>query len=57
MNSTPTKRRRGVLEPTIFAIVGVIILIGLGIWQLDRKQWRDHDRAAVACAGKSAAAR
>ncbi len=41
MNSTPTKRRRGVVEPTIFAIVGVIILIGLGIWQLDRKQWKE----------------
>jgi surfeit locus 1 family protein len=34
--------RRGVLEPTIFAIVGVTILIGLGVWQLDRKVWKEN---------------
>jgi len=36
------KRRRGVIEPTVFAIVGVAILIGLGIWQLDRKTWKEN---------------
>jgi len=34
--------RRGILEPTIFAIVGVAILVGLGIWQLDRKVWKEN---------------
>lgn len=34
--------RRGVLEPTVFAIVGVTILIGLGIWQLDRRVWKEN---------------
>jgi surfeit locus 1 family protein len=35
------KRKRGVLEPTIFAVIGVAILIGFGIWQLDRKAWKE----------------
>jgi surfeit locus 1 family protein len=26
----------------VFAIVGVTILIGLGIWQLDRKTWKEN---------------
>ena len=42
MNAPPPKARRGVLEPTIFAIVGLAILIGLGIWQLDRKAWKEN---------------
>jgi surfeit locus 1 family protein len=41
------KRRGGVLEPTVFAIVGVAILIGLGIWQLDRKTWKENLIATV----------
>jgi surfeit locus 1 family protein len=36
------RARRGVLEPTIFALVGVAILIGFGIWQLDRKVWKEN---------------
>lgn len=34
--------RRGILEPTIFALVGVAILVGLGVWQLDRKVWKEN---------------
>lgn len=41
------KAGRGVLEPTIFALVGVAILIGLGIWQLDRKVWKENLIAAM----------
>jgi surfeit locus 1 family protein len=37
----PVKSRSGILEATIFAVVGVTILIGLGIWQLDRKVWKE----------------
>ena len=33
----PRKRRRSVLDATVSALVGVVILSGLGIWQLDRK--------------------
>ena len=39
--------RRGILEPTIFAIVGVAILVGLGVWQLDRKVWKENLIAAM----------
>jgi len=35
-------RRGGVLEATVFAAVGVAILVGLGIWQLDRKVWKEN---------------
>jgi surfeit locus 1 family protein len=37
----PPPKRRGVLEPTIFALVGMAILVGLGVWQLDRKVWKE----------------
>ena len=40
-------RRRGVIEPTIFALAGIAILIGLGIWQLDRKVWKENLIATV----------
>jgi len=29
-----------VIEATIFAVVGIAFLIGLGVWQLDRKTWK-----------------
>ncbi len=35
------------LEPTIFAVVGVAFLVGLGVWQLDRKTWKENLIAAV----------
>ncbi len=36
------KRRGGVVEATVFTLAGVAILIGLGIWQLDRKIWKEN---------------
>jgi surfeit locus 1 family protein len=36
------KRRGGVIEATIFTIVCMAILIGLGVWQLDRKTWKEN---------------
>ena len=41
------RARGGVLEPTIFAIVGIAILCGLGLWQLDRKIWKENLIAAM----------
>ncbi len=38
--SAPRERRGGVLEATILTVVGVAILLGLGLWQLDRKVWK-----------------
>jgi surfeit locus 1 family protein len=40
-------RRRGLIEPTVFSVVGVAILIGLGTWQLDRKTWKENLIATV----------
>ncbi len=42
-----SRPRGGVLEPTIFAIVGLAILCGLGLWQLDRKVWKENLIAAL----------
>jgi surfeit locus 1 family protein len=42
VSALPGERRRGILEPTIFALVGIAILVGLGIWQLDRKVWKEN---------------
>lgn len=36
------KRGGGLIKATIFAFAGVAILIGLGIWQLDRKVWKEN---------------
>ena len=46
--SEPRERRRGgVIEATVFTLAGVAILIGLGIWQLDRKVWKENLIATV----------
>jgi surfeit locus 1 family protein len=45
--SEPRAKRRGAIEPTVFAVVGVAILIGLGVWQLDRKTWKENLIATV----------
>ena len=42
-----SEKRGGVLEPTVFAIAGIAILIGLGVWQLDRKVWKENLIAAM----------
>jgi len=43
----PRAKRRGLIEPTVFTVVGMAILIGLGIWQLDRKTWKENLIATV----------
>ena len=41
--SKALRRRKGsVLDATLLAIAGVAILIGLGVWQLDRKVWKEN---------------
>ena len=34
-------RRRGLLVPGLFTLVGIALLIGLGVWQLERKVWKE----------------
>jgi cytochrome oxidase assembly protein ShyY1 len=33
--------RRGVLVPSLFTLVLLVVLLGLGKWQLDRKVWKE----------------
>jgi surfeit locus 1 family protein len=42
LNPSREKRRSGVVEATVFAIAGIAILVGLGVWQLDRKVWKEN---------------
>lgn len=47
--STPdTSRRRNLLWPAAIALIGFSILIGLGLWQLERKKWKEGLIAALA---------
>jgi surfeit locus 1 family protein len=41
LSKSPRKRRSTVLDATMFALVGIVILCGLGVWQLDRKVWKE----------------
>ena len=36
------KKRGGLIEPTVFVLACLAILIGLGVWQLDRKAWKEN---------------
>jgi surfeit locus 1 family protein len=35
------RRRRGLLVPGLFTLVGIALLLGLGVWQLERKVWKE----------------
>jgi cytochrome oxidase assembly protein ShyY1 len=39
MTSTPA--RRGIIVPAAFAVLGLIVLLGLGTWQVERKAWKE----------------
>jgi len=36
------KKKEGVLDATVAAITGIVLLCGLGVWQLDRKVWKEN---------------
>lgn len=36
------EKRRGMVLPAILTVLGVGVLIGLGIWQLERKAWKEE---------------
>jgi surfeit locus 1 family protein len=41
-------RRRGLIVPAVFTLVGLALLIGLGAWQLERKAWKEALIDAIA---------
>ena len=41
MSRAVAPRRRSLLEPTVFTVVGIAVLISLGAWQLQRKAWKE----------------
>jgi surfeit locus 1 family protein len=41
------KRRGGVIGATVFTAICLAILIGLGVWQLERKAWKENLIATV----------
>ncbi len=42
MSKVRRKRKNSVLDATLMAFAGLVILIGLGVWQLDRKVWKEN---------------
>ena len=42
------KSTRVALIPLIFVLIGVVILCGLGVWQVQRLQWKTHLLARIA---------
>jgi surfeit locus 1 family protein len=41
-------RQSGLIWPTLFALAGVIVLVGLGTWQVQRKHWKEDLLARIA---------
>jgi len=39
--SAGPSRRTGMLVPSVFVLAGVLTLLGLGTWQLERKAWKE----------------
>jgi surfeit locus 1 family protein len=40
--------RRSLVVPALFTLIGVALLIGLGVWQLERKAWKEGLIDAIA---------
>jgi surfeit locus 1 family protein len=41
-------RRAGLIWPTLAALAGLSVLVGLGTWQLERKRWKEDLLAKIA---------
>jgi surfeit locus 1 family protein len=44
----PRRHRPSLLVPALFTFVGLALLIGLGVWQLERKAWKEALIDAIA---------
>ena len=42
MSKPRRKRKSSILDATLVTLAGLVILIGLGVWQLDRKVWKEN---------------
>ena len=42
MSKPRRKRKSSILDATLMTLAGLVILIGLGVWQLDRKVWKEN---------------
>ncbi len=42
MNASPAEPRGSIVTPTALTAIGLAILIGLGIWQLERRVWKHN---------------
>jgi surfeit locus 1 family protein len=42
------RHRRGLVVPALFTLIGVTFLVGLGVWQLERKAWKEALIDAIA---------
>src|SRR5262249_60291583 len=47
----PRRHRPNLLVPALFTLVGFALLIGLGVWQLERKAWKEALMRAIAGRG------
>lgn len=48
MNGTPPRRRHSAALPALVTLAALAVLIGLGLWQLDRRSWKHELSATLA---------